>query len=143
MNQPLAINSDYKRSLLQGLELFDGVQPDDVQGLLQSCDRRDLAEGELLLSPREQNEHVFVVLSGRLDVHVGSPDTPVLATMEAGACVGEMSIIEDRDPSAYVIAAEESHLLFIHQSAALENGRCLARICQEPAGRALRTRPQP
>ena len=27
-----------------------------------------------------------------------------------------MSIIEDRDPSAYVIGAEESHLLVIHQS---------------------------
>jgi diguanylate cyclase (GGDEF)-like protein len=36
--------------------------------------------------------------------------------MEVGACVGEMSIIEDRDPSAFVIGAEESHLLLIHQS---------------------------
>jgi diguanylate cyclase (GGDEF)-like protein len=36
--------------------------------------------------------------------------------MEVGACVGEMSIIEDRDPSAYVIAAEDSHLLLIHQT---------------------------
>jgi len=116
LSQPIAINSDYKRSLLQGLELFDGVQPDDVQGLLQRCDRRDLGEGELLISPLEQNEHVFVVLSGALRVHVGAPDTPVLATMEAGACVGEMSIIEDRDPSAYVIAAEDSHLLCIHRT---------------------------
>jgi len=40
----------------------------------------------------------------------------VLATMEVGACVGEMSIIEDRDPSAFVIAAEPTHLLVIHQS---------------------------
>jgi diguanylate cyclase (GGDEF)-like protein len=36
--------------------------------------------------------------------------------MEAGECVGEMSIIEDRDPSAYVIAAENTHLLLMHQS---------------------------
>jgi len=112
----LAINSDYKRSLLDSLELFKGVLPDDVQGLLQRCDRRDVAEGELLLSPGAKNEHVFIVLSGSLNIHVGSPETPVLATMDVGACVGEMSIIEDRDPSAFVIAAEESHLLLIHQS---------------------------
>jgi len=112
----LAINSDYKRSLLQGLELFQGVDADDVQGLLQSCDRRDLEEGELLLSPGAKNEHVFIVLSGSVNVHVGSPEAPVLATMEVGACVGEMSIIEDRDPSAFVIAAEPTHLLVIHQS---------------------------
>ena len=116
MVQSLSINSDYKRSLLQALELFRGVLPEDVQDLLQRCDRRDLAAGELLLSPGAKNEHVFIVLSGSLNVHVGSPSAPVLVTMEVGACVGEMSIIEDRDPSAYVIGAEDTHLLVIHQS---------------------------
>ena len=116
MPQSLAINSDYKRSLLEGLELFQGVCADDVQDLLQNCDRRDLAEGELLLSPGAKNEHVFIVLSGSVNVHVGAPETPVLATMEVGACVGEMSIIEDRDPSAFVVGAEPTHLLVIHQS---------------------------
>ncbi|MGI9248664.1 MAG: diguanylate cyclase, partial [Woeseiaceae bacterium] len=111
-----ATNSDYRRSLLEGLELFKGVVPDDIHDLLQRCERRDLAAGELLLSPHTRNEHVFIVLSGSLDVHVGSTDTPVLATMETGACVGEMSIIEDRDPSAYVVCAEDTHMLVIHQS---------------------------
>lgn len=110
------MNSDYKRSLLEGLELFHGVCPDDVQDLLQNCDRRDLAQGETLLSPGEKNEHVYIVLSGSLNVHVGSPEAPILTTMDVGACVGEMSIIEDRDPSAYVIGAESTHLLTIHQT---------------------------
>lgn len=116
MQETLAINSDYKRSLFDSLELFRGVSPDDVQELLQRCDRRDLADGEQLLSPGEKNEHVFVVLSGSVNVHVGAPETPVIATMESGECVGEMSIIEDRDPSAFVIGAEDTHLLVIHQS---------------------------
>jgi diguanylate cyclase (GGDEF)-like protein len=116
LSQPLAINSDYKRSLLEGLELFQGVRADDVQGMLQRCDRRDVAAGDLLITPEKKNEHVYIVLSGSLNVHIGSPDTPVLAAMDVGACVGEMSIIEDRDPSAYVIAAEQAHLLVIHQS---------------------------
>ncbi len=116
LQESLATSSDYRRSLLEGLELFQGVYPDDIHELLQRCDRRDIATGELLLSPGARNEHVFIVLSGSLNVHVGSPDTPILATMEAGACVGEMSIIEDRDPSAYVIGAEDTHMLVIHQS---------------------------
>jgi len=116
MGEILSINSDYKRTLLESLELFKGVLPEDITGLLQKCDRRDLAADELLLSPDEKNEYVFVVLSGSLNVHVGSVSTPALATMETGECVGEMSIIEDRDPSAYVIGAEDSHLLVIHQS---------------------------
>lgn len=113
--QQASSNSDYKRSLLSGLELFHGVCPDDVQSLLQKCDRCDLGAGELLLSPGSKNENVYVVLSGELNVHVGSPDSPVLASMEVGACAGEMSIIEDRDPSAYVLASEPTHLLVIHK----------------------------
>ena len=110
------INSDYKRSLLAGLELFHGVAADDVQELLQKCDRRDVDTGEVLLSPNEKNDYVFLVLSGRLHVRIGARDAPVIATMDVGACVGEMSIIEDRDPSAFVVAAEPSHLLVIHQT---------------------------
>lgn len=116
MQESLAISSDYKRTLLDSLELFSDVCPDDVQAMLQHCGRQDLEEGEQLLSPKSKNEHVYVVLSGSLRVHVGSTETPVIAIMESGACVGEMSIIEDRDPSAYVIAAEDTHLLVIHQS---------------------------
>jgi diguanylate cyclase (GGDEF)-like protein len=110
------MNSDYQRSLLAGLQLFHGVNPDDVQTLLQKCDRRDMQTGELLLSPGSKNEYVFVVLSGSLNVHVGSPEAPILVRMGVGACAGEMSIIEDRDPSAYVISAEPTHLLVIHQT---------------------------
>ena len=116
MEAASATSSDYKQSLLHALELFQGVCPDDVQGMLERCDRRDLAAGSMLLSPGTSNECVFIVLSGSVNVHIGSPGGPILATMETGACVGEMSIIEDRDPSAFVIAAEDTHLLVIHQS---------------------------
>ena len=116
MQESLSINSDYKRSLLDSLQLFKGVYPDDIQMLLQRCERRDIAGAETLLSPDERNDNVFILLSGSVNVHVGSPDTPAMTTMEAGECVGEMSIIEDRDPSAWVIAAENSHLLVIHKS---------------------------
>jgi diguanylate cyclase (GGDEF)-like protein len=116
MSTTLAINSDYKRTLLEGLDLFRGVRADDVQDLLQRCDRCDIDIGEQLLSPGKKNEHVYIVLSGSLRVHVGSIDTPALASIHPGECVGEMSIIEDRDPSAFVVAAEASHLLEIHRS---------------------------
>lgn len=108
--------SDYKRSLLDSLQLFRRVRPEDIDDWLRQCDRRDLDAGEMLLSPDEHNENVYVVLSGSLNVHVGSIQSPILATMEPGDCVGEMSIIEDSDPSAYVIGAEATHLLVIHQS---------------------------
>jgi len=104
-----------------GLQTLVTREPGSVQGSVTrgrttSVPAFDIAEGETLLSPGTRNEHVYIVLSGGLNVHASSPDSPVLATMDAGSCVGEMSIIEDRDPSAFVVAAEPTHLLKIHQS---------------------------
>jgi len=108
-------NTDYRRSLLEGLELFKSVSPGDMRDLLQRCHRRDIKVGELLLSPGVANDRIYIILSGSLNIHVGSLDAPVLRNMEMGSCVGEMSIIEDLDPSAYVVAAEDTHMLVIHK----------------------------
>jgi diguanylate cyclase (GGDEF)-like protein len=100
---------------LECLVLFRDVDAGSVRQLLEQCVRRDVARGEVLLSPGERNENVYVVLSGSLNVHLGSAVAPPLANVDVGACVGEMSIIEDRDPSAWVTGAEQCHLLVIHQ----------------------------
>ena len=113
---PISVSSDYRRSLLEGLNLFKGVSPGEVRELLQRCHRRDLTVGDILLSPGAKNDRMCIILSGSLNVHVGSPDADVLVTMEMGSSVGEMSLIEDRDPSAYVIAAEDTHMLVIPKS---------------------------
>jgi diguanylate cyclase (GGDEF)-like protein len=107
------IDSDFKSALLRSIALFRGVDPEVVADLLPQCARIDVAEGELLLAPNRVNRCVYVVLSGRLAVHLGSLDAPKTADLPPGACAGEMSLIEDVDPSAYVIALEDSHLMVI------------------------------
>jgi diguanylate cyclase (GGDEF)-like protein len=81
--------------------------------LLPQCGRLDVAEGDVLLSPQRTNRCVYIVLSGRLAVHLGALDAPKLADLGPGACAGEMSLIEDKDPSAYVVALEQSHLMVV------------------------------
>ena len=116
MSEPATLShSDYQRTLLSGLELFNGMRPDDVSDLLSDCQRLDIQSGDTLLSPGQTNDNVYIVLCGELNVHIGARDASIVATLGPGACVGEMSIIEDRDPSAYVIATEETHLLVIHR----------------------------
>ncbi|HET8697411.1 MAG TPA: GGDEF domain-containing protein [Gammaproteobacteria bacterium] len=107
------IDSDFKRTLLNSIALFRGVDPDALTDLLPQCGRVDVAEGDVLLAPDRANRCVYVVLSGRLAVHLGSLDAPKTADLTPGACAGEMSLIEDVDPSAYVTAVEDSHLMVI------------------------------
>lgn len=106
-------DSDFTRSLLKSIALFRGVDPDAIADLLPKCGRMDVAEGAVVLSPHRPNRCVYVVLSGRLEVHLGALDAPKVADLPPGACAGEMSLIEDKDPSAYVVAAEPSHLMVI------------------------------
>lgn len=108
-----ASDSDFTRSLLKSIALFRGVDPDTIADLLPQCGRVDVAEGSVVLSPHRPNRCVYVVLSGRLEVHLGALDAPKIADLPPGACAGEMSLIEDKDPSAYVVAAEPSHLMVI------------------------------
>lgn len=108
-----AIDTDFKRSLLNGIALFRDVDADYLGDLLMSCGRIDIEAGKTLLSPSRSNHCVYVVLSGALEVHIGSLESAKIADLPPGACAGEMSLIEDKDPSAYVVAAEDSHLMVI------------------------------
>jgi diguanylate cyclase (GGDEF)-like protein len=107
------IDTDFKRSLLHSIALFRDVDPDSFVDLLPRCSRIDIRKGDILLSPTRTNRCVYIVLSGMLEVRLGSLDAPRIADLIPGACAGELSLIEDRDPSAYVIAAEDTHLMVI------------------------------
>lgn len=111
--ETIASSSDFHRSLLSGLRLFESVDTEAVQNLLQQCDRLDVAAGQVVIAPDKQNTAVYVVLSGTLAVHLGQIDSTPISILDPGDCAGEMSIIEERAPSAYVIAAENAHLLVI------------------------------
>ena len=107
------IDTDFRRSLLQGIALFRGIDADSIIDLLPQCGRIDIKSGEVLLSPQRENHCVYIVLSGRLSVHLGSLDAPKIADLGPGSCAGEMSLIEDKDPSAFVVTTEDSHLMVI------------------------------
>ena len=108
-----AIDTDFKRSLLNSIALFRNVEPEEIGDLLSACGRLDVEKGRTLLSPSIENRCVYVVLSGELAVHIGSLDSRRISTLPPGSCAGEMSLIDNKDPSAFVVATENSHLMVI------------------------------
>lgn len=102
-------------SLVLRLHLFKNISPESIEVYLDQSSVVELNAGEILIAPEKENKHIFCLLSGRLDVHLGSAVKPPYTSIEPGECVGEMSIIEQKEPSAYVIASEESRLLMIPQ----------------------------
>ncbi|MCB0210223.1 MAG: SpoIIE family protein phosphatase [Anaerolineae bacterium] len=84
-----------------------------VESLLAECPVRTLAPGEVLIAPKQENHWLYLVVSGRLQVCLDTADSTVGFSIEPGECIGEMSIIEERRTSAYVIAEEACHLLVL------------------------------
>ncbi len=113
LTDTITSQSDFHRNLLTGLRLFRDVDANDVVELLATCERVDVDKEEVIISPDAPNSSLYVVISGSLDIRVGQPNAKPISVLVSGECAGEMSIIEDRSPSAYVVASEESHLLLI------------------------------
>jgi len=77
-----------------------------------------LAPGQILLTPGQHNDRIYVVLSGRLRAQLNAGDAKPLALFGMGECVGEMSMFDDNPVSAFVIATTECTLLAIEHKEA-------------------------
>ena len=95
--------------------LFHGVPWSFIEPCLAQCPTLELKKGEVLLSPLEVNEHLYLVRSGRLRVHLDSPDSEGKYPIEEGNFAGDISIIDGNPPSAYVVAEAPSSVLAIHK----------------------------
>jgi len=103
-------------SELYKLKVLQGVSLESVEGLLETCDVRSLAAGEMLLRFGQPNTRMYMILSGKLTVHLESPDSEPVAVLDAGETVGELSVIDNRPASAYVVAAEPARLIAIDEA---------------------------
>ncbi len=103
--------------VIEKSRLFRDISLESIEYLLNICQVIEFTPGKEVLSPNKFNSCIYVVLTGRLSVHLGSPDLSPHIVFEAGDCVGEMSILDGKPVSAYVIAKEKSRLLMIHQEA--------------------------
>jgi phosphoserine phosphatase RsbU/P len=95
------------------IELFRGVPYALVEDAIAGCGVRRVADGTVLIRPGDRNTSIGFVVSGRLRVHLDAPDSQTYFTIEAGDCVGEMSVIDGEAASAYVVADAGCRLLFV------------------------------
>lgn len=97
--------------------LFSRVKTSILASNLQNATRVKLAPGQVLLTPGQRNDHVYVVLSGRLRAQLNMDDSmKPLALFGSGECVGEMSMFDDNIVSAFIVAVTECELLSIAHS---------------------------
>ncbi|SHM60612.1 GGDEF domain-containing protein [Phytopseudomonas punonensis] len=100
---------------IRQLRLFDNVALGGLNRLLDAFRCCELESGEVLLSPFDRNQYLYIVVTGSLKVYLGSLDNQPVTALGPGDCAGEISFIDNEHPSAYVVATEPSSVLRLHR----------------------------
>ena len=93
--------------------LFKGLSESQMQAFLNRCDQAFFEEGEVLLSPDKNAGRMYLLLSGSVRVHLTSLENDPLVALGAGECVGEMSLFDGSNPSAWVVAQCDTATLVV------------------------------
>lgn len=99
--------------LLREMPLFKGVEEATIQTLLGRCEKRSVEAGEILVRPDTPIDQMYLILKGKVNVHLDSVDREPLTSLSAGECVGEMSMFDGKAPSAFVRVVEPSEMLVL------------------------------
>ena len=101
---------------LAELTLLQGVNQADLKWLLHHCDVIHMEKDQVLLSPDEDNDTIYILICGRLTVQFDRQRGGMRTYIDKGGWVGEMSVIDNMRPSATVMTDTKVRLLAIHAS---------------------------
>ncbi|MEM6960427.1 MAG: GGDEF domain-containing protein [Myxococcota bacterium] len=123
------------------LALFQGVDFGEISDVVRSCPIIELESETVLIEPGPCEGRMYIVLQGILRVHVGSLNAEPVASLGIGECVGELSIIDQRARSAFVVAGDTCRLLELsdaHFWHLVESSSAVARNILKLLARRLR-----
>jgi CRP/FNR family cyclic AMP-dependent transcriptional regulator len=104
----------HTEELLKGLAIFSKLTDRQIRKLARLFTPRQYAKGDILIKKGETGLGMFVIRSGCVEVFdVRDSNRVTLATLGAGKCVGEMSLMDERPRSANVEALEQTDCLLI------------------------------
>jgi len=104
------------RSEVAAQLLLRHVNLDAVWYLLEPCEVRVLAPGDVLISPGDTDRNLYLLLKGSLQVYLGSSEEDLVAVLAAGQAVGELALIDEKPRSATVVAAESCRVLVLPEA---------------------------
>ena len=101
-------------ALRKRVSLLAGFPDDHINTILQFARRRNLRDGELIISEGTLSTKVYIIISGAAKVsrRVESSEEEI-ATLNVGATLGEMGIIDSAPRSARVVAKGATSILEI------------------------------
>ena len=86
-----------------------------IEPVLLECPIKQLQTGQILIAKGEENFYLYLLISGSLHISFSLTDVRESFTIHPGECAGEVSLLDGNLTSAFVIAAEPSEVVAIHE----------------------------
>lgn len=101
----------------KALYILGELAEEDIVFLASAGKVNDFADGDILLESGRSVDALYFITEGGFDVVVASGD--VVASLDVGDVIGEMSFIEKQPPSVNVVARGASRVLAVPRDALL------------------------
>lgn len=95
---------------LKSIDLFRSLPGEELAQIAEISEVVSVMAGERVFSEGEPGDALFLVLEGRVKVHLAQRELAILGSRE---CFGEMSVLDSEPRSADVTALENAQLLRI------------------------------
>lgn len=107
---------DY-RGLVESVEIFEPLSPEELQLIADSAQRYIYAPGEIIVRRGDAGHSMFIVSRGRVEVQIPSSDGQPqrVAILGRGDFFGEMALFTGEQRTADVRAIEEAEVLEIRK----------------------------
>ena len=115
MNSFNIIDSSVTTEQLAIQKMLRGESEANLCWLIEHAQQESFSAGDVLLTPDKDNHTLYLILSGRVQVRLDWQGHEALTYLDAGHCIGEMSIIERKRPSAIVVTDSDCELLLIDE----------------------------
>lgn len=115
-------SAEVRRAVLARTELFQSLQPAEIDAVLERAVVRRVQRGTTILHCGDRNGGMVILMSGQVRVSVFSEDGKevTLAVLGPGEVLGELSLLDGQDVSADVTAQEDCLLMQIERTQFLD-----------------------
>jgi CRP/FNR family transcriptional regulator, cyclic AMP receptor protein len=100
----------------KALYILGSLDDADVEWIARSGTKLSLRPGEILVHEGKPIEYLYILIAGQLGVRIGKNADKQIAVLLPGEIVGEISFVDNRNPTASVVALQESRMLALSRS---------------------------
>jgi small-conductance mechanosensitive channel len=143
-NRPTDEGRDEAFSILRGEAVFQCLTDGQIGNLVGRSDLNHFGRGERVIEEGEDGNSMFILIDGSAQVSVAKNGSTIpVATLRAGDCFGEMSLLTGEKRSATVQAERDCHVMEIGKEVMgeviRESPDCLKQLSELLAKRRMET----